>query len=122
MSRKNTNARRLKRNKRVRNARRAAKSKWKWVIPLMVIITFAALAYYKMNLANDYTATATLYDKVNNVHIVTEECVTGASENAARIRTTFIKNAVSNSSTEVKDVVIIKGCNQNLKSMRNTLE
>lgn len=119
MSRKNVKTRRAKRkrNKRVRNARRSAKSKWKWVIPLMIIIVFIILAYYKMNLTNKYTATVTLYNKVDNVHITTEECVTSSSKNAARIRTAFIKNTMSNSSTEVKDVAITKGCNQNPKLM-----
>ena len=110
MSRKNTKARRLRRNKRVRNARRAAKSKWKWVIPLLITITFIALAHYKINLTHKYTATATLYDKVDDIYIVTEECVTGSSKNVARIRTKLIKNTLSSSSREVKDIVITDGC------------
>ena len=84
MSRKNDKARKLKRNKKVRNARRAAKSKWKWVVPILIAIALAALTYYKIALTYDYTATYTLYNKMDNVHIVTRECVTGSSKDAAR--------------------------------------
>lgn len=117
MSRKNNKARKLKRNKKVRNARRAAKSKWKWVVPILIAMALAALTYYKIALTYDYTATYTLYNKIDNVHIVTRECVTGSSKDAARTRTKLIKSALSSSSTEIKDIVIDEGCDQSLKEM-----
>lgn len=110
MSRKNIKARKLKRNKKVRNARRSAKSKWKFVTPLIIAMSLLAVTYYKIALTYEYTATATLYDKMDRVHIITEECVTSSSENAARIRTTLLKNVLYISSKEVKEVSIREGC------------
>lgn len=110
MSRKNIKARKLKRNKKVRNARRAAKSKYKLVIPLMIALALLTVFYYKLALTSEYTATATLYDKIDKVHVVTEECVTTSSENAARIRTTFLKRFFYGSSIEVEEVLVTQGC------------
>lgn len=111
MARKTNKATKQKRNKKVRKARRAAKSKWKWVMPTIIFISMAAVIYCKLVLTREFTAKSTLYDEVNNVYLVTEDCVTGTSKNSARIKTKFLKNTLSKKSEVVEDISITEGCN-----------
>lgn len=117
MSRKNNKARKLKRNKKVRRARRAAKSKWKWVIPTIIFLCMTALFYYKIALTQKYTSTATLYNKVDKAYTIVEECVTSSSIDTARFRTKIIKGVLSMKSIEIKEVEVIEGCDNTIKTI-----
>jgi hypothetical protein len=110
MSRKSSKAAKLKRNKKVRKSRRAAKSKWKWVIPTIIFILMALVTYYKIALTREFTAKSTLYNEVEGIYMVTEECVTGANKDSARFKTKLLKNAIAKSSEIVEEVLIIEGC------------
>lgn len=117
MSRKSSKAAKLKRNKKVRKARRAAKSKWKWVMPTIIFILMAWVAYYKLSLTREFTAKSTLYNEVENIYMVTEECVTGTSKDSARFKTKLLKNAVAKSSEVVEEIVVIEGCDLTTKTI-----
>lgn len=110
MSRTSSKAAKRKRNKKVRKARRAAKSKWKWVIPTIIFVLMAWVTYYKLALTREFTAKSTLYNEVENIYMVTEECVTGTSKDSARLKTKLLKNATARGSEVVEEVLIIEGC------------
>ncbi len=102
-------AKRLKRNKRARQIRRAKTSKFRWIMPLFIILIMYGLFYYKTNVSKSYTATVRVYDSQLEKLVVDEKCITGYDEESSKKHVLFLESIIKGKDKQI-DVTLSEGC------------
>lgn len=49
--------------------------RWRFVIPIIILLLFTVVLFYKLDFGKPYTVKLTLYNEDDKVYIVTSECV-----------------------------------------------